>query len=358
MMSNETINDTISATAVETPTSPRAAAGGPAPSAPPSAPPTVPPGVARASARSRRLERRIALVTVVTPFIGTLAAIALLWGWMIGPVELGILVVMYSLAAVGIGIGYHRLVSHQSFQTYAPIRAVFTILGCISAQGPPLFWAAIHRRHHQYSDRPGDPHSPNMHGEGVAAMLRGLWHAHTGWLFVHETTDWGRWVPDLLRDRALFRINQLYFVWIFLGLALPALAGGLIAGTWQGAALGFLWGGLVRMFLVHHTTWSINSVTHVIGTRPFKSRDYSRNNFLVALLTFGEGWHNNHHAFPTSAVHGLAWWQLDINKYVIRTLEFFGLAWDVNAPTEKAMRDARRESSREPLPPAAEGDRD
>src|SRR5262249_19693152 len=148
------------------------------------------------------------------------------------------------------------LASHRSFQTSAPIRVLFAVLGSTAGQGPVLFWAAIHRRHHQYSDQPGDPHSPNLHGDGVWGLLKGFWHAHTGWMFVHEITDWGRWIPDLLRDRALFRVNRLYFLWLFLGLAVPAVVGGVISGTWTGAVLGFLWGGLVRLFLLHHCTWA------------------------------------------------------------------------------------------------------
>jgi stearoyl-CoA desaturase (Delta-9 desaturase) len=302
----------------------------------------LPPGVARASVAASRLERRVALVTVIGPFLGVIAAIAMLWGYAIGPGELTILIVMYSLAAVGIGVGYHRLLSHRSFKTSTPLRVLLAILGSISAEGPPLFWVAIHRRHHRHSDQPGDPHSPNMHGEGVLGMLKGFWHAHTGWLFIHETTDWRRWAPDLIRDRAIFRVNQLYFFWIFLGLAVPAVAGGLWARSWTGALLGFLWGGLVRMFLVHHTTWSINSVTHILGTRPYQTTDYSRNNFLIAILTFGEGWHNNHHAFPSSAIHGFEWWQIDINQIVIRTLELFGLVWEVKMPSKEAREKARR----------------
>jgi stearoyl-CoA desaturase (delta-9 desaturase) len=308
------------------------------------------PGVVKASARARRVERRIAMVVVLTPLVGLIAAIVLLWDQAIGVTELTLLAVFYSLSTFGIGIGYHRLVSHRSFQTTGPVRALFAIFGSMAGQGPVLFWAAIHRRHHQYSDLPGDPHSPNLHGSGIGAMLKGFWHAHTGWLFVHEVTDWGRWIPDLLRDRTLFRINQLYFVWMVLGLALPAAIGGLVSGTWTGALLGLLWGGLVRMFLLHHSTWAINSVTHIWGTRPYRSRDYSRNNALVAVLTYGEGWHNNHHAFPTSAIHGLEWWQVDLSGLVIRALRLCGLAWDVKRPTAAMCQEARSVPAAEAAP--------
>jgi len=299
-------------------------------------------GVTEANAAAEKFERRIAVVVVVTPFLGFIAAILLLWGHLIGGVELGILVGMYALTTIGIGVGFHRLFSHQSFQTNTAVGAMLAILGSMAAQGPVLFWAAIHRRHHAYSDRPGDPHSPHFHGEGILGMFRGLWHAHTGWLFVHEITDWSHWIPDLLRDRVLFKINQLYFVWVFVGLLIPAILGGVLTGTWMGAFYGLLWGGLVRIFLLHHATWSVNSITHFYGGRPFCTRDESRNNLFVALVAFGEGWHNNHHAFPNSAKHGLKWWQIDINAWVIRTLEMLGLAWDVKVPTARMMREARR----------------
>lgn len=304
------------------------------------APPAA--GVTKANPVATRLERRIALVVVVTPVLGLVAAIALLWGYAVGVRELVLLAVMFSVGTIGIGVGFHRLISHRSFQTSAPMRVLLVILGSFAAQGPVLYWAAIHRRHHQFSDRAGDPHSPNIRGEGFREALRGLWHAHTGWLFVHEITDWGRWVPDLLRDRAVFKANQGYFWWMFLGLLVPAVAGGLWTLSWTGALLGFLWGGLVRMFLGHHATWSINSITHLWGSRPYQSRDYSRNNFLIALFTFGEGWHNNHHAFPTSARHGLEWWQIDINGLVIRALELLGLVWDVTIPSRGTRREASK----------------
>jgi stearoyl-CoA desaturase (delta-9 desaturase) len=288
------------------------------------------------------MERWLALVTTLTPILGVIAAIALLWGWAIGVTELVLLFGMYSLTTIGIGVGYHRLVSHRSFQTSTPIRILLAILGSMAGQGPVLYWAAIHRRHHQYSDHPGDPHSPNLHGAGPWSLIKGFCHAHVGWLFVHEITDWARWIPDQLRDRALFRVNRLYFLWIFLGLAIPAAIGGLVNGSWMGALLGLLWGGLVRTCLLHHSTWAINSVTHVWGTRPYQSGDCSRNNAVVAVMTYGEGWHNNHHAFPTSAFHGLEWWQIDPNGMLIRTLRLCGLAWDVKYPALSIREAARR----------------
>ena len=297
----------------------------------------VPPGVAAPSATYKKLERRIALIVVITPFLGFLAAIALLWGHGVHLVDLEILVGMYSLSAIGIGVGYHRHFSHRSFETNTVVRVILAVLGSFAAQGPVLYWAAIHRRHHKYSDQPGDPHSPHLHGEGIRGLLRGLWHAHIGWLFVHEITDWHKYIPELLRDRVLFKVNQLYFVWVFIGLAVPTMLAAILTGTWTGAIEGFLWGGLVRIFLEHHATWSVNSICHVYGSRPFRTRDESRNNIWLALISFGESWHNNHHAFPASALHGLKWWQLDVCGLVIRMLRISRLAWNVRMPSERMM---------------------
>jgi stearoyl-CoA desaturase (delta-9 desaturase) len=212
----------------------------------------------------------------------------------------------------------------------------------MAGQGPILFWAAIHRRHHKFSDQPGDPHSPNLHGGRLWGTLKGFWHVYLGWALVPQTIDWGYWIPDLLRDRALFRINRLYFVWLLLGLAIPTAIGGLIHGSWIGALLGLLWGGLVRMFLGQLNIAAVNTFTHLWGAQTYATRDESRNSALVALASYGEGWHNNHHAFPNSAMHGLEWWQLDINGLLIRLLERCQLAWDVKFPSPAARRDALR----------------
>jgi stearoyl-CoA desaturase (delta-9 desaturase) len=254
---------------------------------------------------------------------------------------------MYMVSSIGIGIGYHRLASHGSFQTYPLVRAILAVFGSTASQGPVYYWAAIHRRHHATSDRPGDPHSPYLgHGEGLAGFFRGLWHAHVGWMFIHEITDWCRYITDLIRDDLLFRVNRLYFLWVFLGLAIPAALGGLLTGTWMGVLTGFLWGGLIRLFFVQHVTWSINSVCHIWGTTPFRVADRSRNNLLIALPSSGEGWHNNHHAFPYSARHGLRWWQLDLNYAIIRGLALVGLAWDLKLPSERALQEARNDGGK------------
>jgi stearoyl-CoA desaturase (delta-9 desaturase) len=272
------------------------------------------------------------LLAVVVPFLGLIAALALLWGWGVTPVEVGLLAGMYALTAIGITVGFHRLLSHRSFETNRVIRFVLAVLGSMAVQGPVLTWVARHRRHHQHSDTPSDPHSPHHHGRGVLGLLRGFWHAHIGWAFRRDRADLHRYVKDLRRSTSLRVANALFPVWVLVGLLLPAVLGGLITGTWAGAFLGFLWGGLARVFLVHHVTWSVNSVCHLWGSRPYRGIDQSRNNFLFGVLALGEGWHNNHHAFPTSARHGLRWWQIDVSYWIIRTLHLFGLAWKVRLP--------------------------
>jgi stearoyl-CoA desaturase (delta-9 desaturase) len=296
--------------------------------------------------RARRLERRVALATVVLPIAGLTAAVALLWGRGIGPVELGLFLGMNAVCLVGMGVGFHRLVSHNSFQTRPAIRALLAILGSMAAQGPVLYWAGIHRRHHACSDREGDPHSPHGHGSGLAGVLRGWWYSHIAWMFAHNCTDWARYIPDLRRDALLLRINRLYFFWIFLGLLIPAVLGGLLTWTWTGVLLGLLWGGLVRIFVGQHTIWSIGSLCHLYGRQPFRTHDESRNLFLLSVAALGEGWHNNHHAFPYAAIHGLRWWQIDPNGWCIRGLAAVGLAWDLKAPSERALTEARRDAAK------------
>jgi len=247
---------------------------------------------------------------------------------------------MYSLTMLGITLGYHRLFTHRSFKCALPLKIIFGICGCMAAQGPIYFWAACHRHHHQCSDHEGDPHSPHSFGKGFVGALRGWWHAHTGWMFNHEPENYRRLVPDLILDRRLSFIDRHYFLWIVLGLLLPATAAAFVTRTWTGFFAGLLWGGFIRIFLVHHSTWSINSVCHLFGSSPFDTKDESRNNAFCALLTFGEGWHNNHHAFPSSARHGLHWWQADFVFKVILALRFFGLAWDILEPTPEQIKSA------------------
>jgi stearoyl-CoA desaturase (delta-9 desaturase) len=288
------------------------------------------PGASRHN-QAHQLERRVAWLVILVPLAGFLLAVVSLWGYGVRPLDLGLCLGLGVVTQVGITAGYHRLFTHQSFAAHPVVRWALGIAGSMAAQGPLLFWVACHRRHHQCSDTAEDPHTPRPGGSSAWGQLRGLWHAHIGWMLCHEPEPWGRYVPDLLRDEVAFRLNNTYLVWLVCGLALPAVIGGL-AGGWFGALTGLLWGGLARIFLIHHVTWSINSVCHAVGSQPYDTGDDSRNNVVCGLLALGEGWHNNHHAFPTSAQHGLAWWQLDATYLLIRLLALVGLAWDIKLP--------------------------
>jgi len=278
-----------------------------------------------------RTTRLVNLGAVVVPFLATLAAIVLFWNRIVSPADLAILTVMYLLTATGITVGYHRMLTHRSFRTHKPTEYLFAVLGSMAVQGSVIAWVADHRKHHAHTDVEGDPHSPHVgHGDGVGGVLRGLWHAHTGWLLSeHGRADWKKYAPDLYEDSGMRLINRRFVSLVVLGLALPALAGYLVTGTLLGAATGLLWGGLVRVFFVHHVTWSVNSICHFLGTRRFEVDDHSTNVFWLALPSLGESWHHNHHAFPRSAVHGLKRWELDPSALLIRSLERLGLAWNV-----------------------------
>lgn len=272
------------------------------------------------------------LTVVILPLIGVISAIFLTWGWGVSWVEISILATLYMLTILGITVGFHRLFTHRSFEAHPALQSVLAILGSMAIQGPLLKWVALHRRHHQHSDQPDDPHSPHHSGTGIAGVLRGAWHAHIGWFFDPDPQDLHRYTKDLAKDRMLRTISALFPVWVLLSLAVPAILGGWITDSWKGALLGFIWGGLVRIFLVHHVTWSINSICHIWGKRQFATKDQSRNNLLFGILGLGEGWHNNHHAFPVSARHGLQWWQIDISYYLIYLFSKLRLAHNVRLP--------------------------
>ncbi|HEX7059301.1 MAG TPA: acyl-CoA desaturase [Solirubrobacterales bacterium] len=271
------------------------------------------------------------LGAVVIPFAATIAAIVLLWNRLVSPADLAIGAAMYLLTALGITVGFHRLLTHRSFQTSKSVEYLFAACGSMAVQGPVISWVADHRKHHAHTDKEGDPHSPHIgYGDGVRGVLAGLWHAHTGWLLsVQGRADWKRYAPDLYEDRGMRAINRRFTSLVLLSLTLPTLAGYAVSGTLVGAATGLLWGGLVRIFFVHHITWSVNSICHFIGSRRFDTDDKSTNVFWLALPSLGESWHHNHHAFPRSAVHGLRSWELDPSALVIAAMEKLGLAWNV-----------------------------
>jgi stearoyl-CoA desaturase (delta-9 desaturase) len=238
---------------------------------------------------------------------------------------------MYLLTAAGITVGFHRLLTHRSFQTSKPLEYTFAILGTMAVQGPVISWVADHRKHHAHTDEEGDPHSPHVgHDGGVRGVFAGLWHAHTGWLMSTQgRADWKRYAPDLYEDRGMRTISRRFVLLIAASLAIPALAGYILSGTLLGAFTGLLWGGLVRIFFVHHVTWSVNSVCHFLGSRRFDTDDRSTNVFWLALPSLGESWHHNHHAFPRSAVHGLKRWEPDPSAFIITVMEKMGLARNV-----------------------------
>jgi len=271
------------------------------------------------------------LGAVVIPFLATLAAILLFWNRVVSGTDLAILAAMYVVTAAAITVGYHRMLTHRSFRTHKPTEYLFAILGSMAVQGSVIAWVADHRKHHAHTDVEGDPHSPHVgHGDGLGGVLGGLWHAHTGWLLSEQgRADWKRYAPDLYEDQGMRRINRYFVPLVVLGLAIPTLAGYLLTGTLLGAATGLLWGGLVRVFFVHHVTWSVNSVCHFLGSRRFEVEDQSTNVFWLALPSLGESWHHNHHAFPRSAVHGLRRWELDPSALLIAAMEKVGLAWNV-----------------------------
>jgi stearoyl-CoA desaturase (delta-9 desaturase) len=245
---------------------------------------------------------------------------------------------------MGITVGFHRLFVHRSFETSMVVKAIFAELGSMAVEGPLFHWVAQHRRHHQHSDTESDPHSPHHRTQdgGVLGALRSFWFAHIGWFFKPDSTDLSPYVKDLSQSPTLRRISALFPLWAALSFAIPAVLGGLLTKTWAGALTGLIWGGLVRVFLVHHVTWSVNSACHLWGLRPYQSHDESRNNAVFGVLAMGEGWHNTHHAFPTSPRHGLGWWQIDMSYWVIWTLARLGLAWNLKLPTKEARLQRRR----------------
>ncbi len=290
------------------------------------------------------LRYRIAnLLVILLPFVGLAVAVVFAWGRGVSLLDLILFGSLYIATGLGITIGFHRYFTHKSFETSRVGQAILGVLGSMAIEGPLLRWVATHRCHHQHSDSDGDPHSPHSHGAGFINMARGLWQAHVGWILSPGPDDLDRYVVDLKDDPVAHTVSRLFPLWMLLSILLPGVLGGLITMSWWGALTGFIWGGLVRIFFVHHVTWSINSVCHIWGTRPFNSHDHSRNNPIFGVLAFGEGWHNNHHAFPASARHGLQWWQIDTSYMLIKGLSFLGLTWNVRTPRPERVESKRAE---------------
>jgi stearoyl-CoA desaturase (delta-9 desaturase) len=270
------------------------------------------------------------LAGVLLPFVAFVAAIVLLWNTWVDWSDLAVLAVMYVLTGYGVTLGFHRLLTHRSFQTFKPVEYTLAALGSMAVQGPVMSWVADHRKHHAHTDKEGDPHSPHGHGGGIRGALSGLWYAHMGWLFDRAgQAPPERYAKDLYEDPGMRAIDKSFPALVLAGFVLPFGLGWLIGGTLTDGLTGALWGGAVRIFLLHHVTWSINSVCHFFGTRRFAVDDHSTNVFWLSLLSFGESWHHNHHAFPRSAVHGLRWWEIDPTAWAVRAMKRAKLAWNV-----------------------------
>jgi stearoyl-CoA desaturase (Delta-9 desaturase) len=276
-------------------------------------------------------DRIITGAVTLIPFLAIGLAAWQVWGQALSWGDVILFIVFYLLTGLGITVGFHRHLTHRSFKTSRWLHALLAILGSAAIEGPVISCVADHRKHHAFSDEQGDPHSPHVdHGGGLRGELRGLFHAHVGWLFIHtQRGNKERFAPDLIKDPVISWVDRTFIYWAILGLLIPFALGYVIGGTLFAALTGLLWGGLVRVFVLHHFTYSINSLCHVFGNRDFDTADQSRNLALIAIPTFGEAWHNNHHAFPTSAVHGLRRWQFDLSAIVIDSLERLGLIWDV-----------------------------
>jgi len=292
------------------------------------------------------VEQVTLLLFITVPFLALIAAVPLAWGRGVSWLDLGLLVFFYFLGCHGITIGFHRYFTHGSFKARGPLRIALAIAGSMAVEGPLVRWVADHRKHHKYSDAEGDPHSPWRFGETVPALMKGLWWAHIGWLFDEEQTPQHKYAPDLIKDRAIRTISRQFLLWTVVSLALPPLIGGLVTMSWWGGFTAFFWGSLVRVALLHHVTWSINSICHAVGKRPFKSRDRSGNVWWLAVLSCGESWHNLHHADPTSARHGVERWQIDSSARFIKIFEKFGWAYDVRWPSRSRI-DSRRNTGEE-----------
>jgi stearoyl-CoA desaturase (delta-9 desaturase) len=290
----------------------------------------------------KRTGEQVALALfIAVPFIALVAAIPVAWGWGLGWHDVVIAVVMYAISGHGVTVGYHRHFTHGSFKAKRGLKVALAVAGSLAIEGPVVRWVADHRRHHAFSDREGDPHSPWRYGETVPALVKGLWWAHTGWLFDVEQTPRGKYAPDLMADQDIRKVDRAFPALVAVSMLLPPLVGGLWSMSWQGALTAFFWGSLVRVSLLHHVTWSINSICHTIGERPFKSRDKSGNVWWLAFLSMGESWHNLHHADPTCARHGVEKGQIDSSARIIWLFEKLGWAFDIRWPKAKRL-DARR----------------
>jgi stearoyl-CoA desaturase (delta-9 desaturase) len=291
------------------------------------------------------------MVLIGLPFVGLVWAMAWSWDDGVSRTALAVAAGMYLLTGHGLSVGFHRMLTHRSFRPNRALKIALAIAGSMAAEGSAFTWVAQHRRHHAYADTPQDPHSPWRYGTGFRPQLRGLWHAHVGWFFETNPSHPERWIPDLLGDPDLQIISRTATLWALFSLALPTFLGWVLTGTLAGALAALLWAGGARIFLLHHVTWAVNSVGHMFGNRPFRTRDSSTNFAPLALLSCGDSWHNAHHAYPRLARHGVDRGQIDSSAYLIRAFERLHWASDVNWPSHTNTAPRRRN-----LPPRMAGD--
>jgi stearoyl-CoA desaturase (delta-9 desaturase) len=287
--------------------------------------------------RKSGTEQALVVAFMVLPLLALAAAVPLAWGWGLSWLDVGLAVAFYVLSGLGVTVGFHRFFTHGSFKAKRPLRIALAVAGSTAFQGGVVSWVADHRRHHAFSDKEGDPHSPWLFGTGPAAVIRGFWHSHMGWILDRDRTNARRFAPDLLADRDIMAVDRLFIPLTLASIGLPALIGGLVTWSWWGALTALFWAGLVRVGVLHHVTWSINSICHMVGDRPFAARDRSANVWWLAVLSFGESWHNLHHADPTCARHGVKRGQVDISARVIWAFERLGWAHSVRWPTPRRL---------------------
>jgi stearoyl-CoA desaturase (delta-9 desaturase) len=281
-------------------------------------------------------------LVIIIPFLAIAFAVPFAWGWGLSLLDVALFAAGYVVTMLGVTVGFHRYFTHRSFRTGRRVRVLLAVLGSTAVQGPILHWVANHRRHHAYSDHEGDPHSPWLFGTSPAALVRGFWHSHIGWMLRRDLTNQQRFAPDLLADPDMRLVNRMFVPIAVSGMLLPGVAGGLIGGSWHAAITALFWAGAVRVGLVHHMAWSVNSICHMVGERPFQARDKAANFAPLAIFSMGEAWHNLHHAEPTLARHGVERGQIDVTARVIWVLERLRLAYDVRWPTPERLARIRR----------------
>jgi stearoyl-CoA desaturase (Delta-9 desaturase) len=305
-------------------------------------------GPAAVEPEYKKVWEQVALfLFIVVPLLALLAAIPMVWGWGLSWRDVVIAAVMYAVTGHGITVGFHRHFTHKAFKAQRWLQVVLAIAGMMAIQGPVLRWVADHRKHHRFSDHDGDPHSPWRYGTTFRALTKGIVYSHVGWLFDLEQTSAAKFAPDLVKDRAIARVSRAFPAWVVLSMLLPPLVGGLWSWSWQGALTAFFWGSLVRVALLHHVTFSINSICHITGRTPFKTKDRSRNVWWLAIPSMGESWHNFHHAEPTSARHGVGRLEIDTSAAIIWVLERFRFISEVRWPDAGLI--ARRRLTTAPL---------